>query len=217
MKNTIIIIVPGVLSIASISTVVSSSEWGEREHEDRYGKVYDSDSEGHDSKGHDSDDSDSGFVKGAWLESRADVRLVENETYRSECSECHFAYQPGLLPQHDWERIMDSLVEHYGDDASLDEIQATEIRGYLLENSADRASESRARAFSVGSVASDTLPRITNTNYFRREHYEIPARFVQGNSEVGSFSNCQACHRNADAGIYNEHQVVIPGVGKWDD
>jgi hypothetical protein len=205
MKSTIMGIVLGILFIASISTVLSSSEWDEREDDDRYKREFES------------NDQEYGISKGAWLESRADVHLVENETYRSECGGCHFAYQPGLLPQHDWERIMDLLVEHYGDDASLDETQATEIRSYLLENAADRASESRARAFSSGSDASDVLPRITTTNYFRREHYEIPARLVRGNSEVGSFSNCQTCHRNADAGIYNEHQVVIPGVGKWDD
>jgi len=205
MKNTVIIIVLGILSIASISTVMSSSGWGERDDGERYEKEYES------------KDHEYRSFNGAWLESRADVRPVKNETYRSECGGCHFAYQPGLLPRYDWERIMDSLVDHYGDDASLDEIQATEIRGYLLENAADRASQSRARAFSAGSDASDILPRITNTNYFQREHYEIPARLVKGNSEVGSFSNCQACHRNAGVGVYNEHQVVIPGFGKWDD
>jgi hypothetical protein len=40
---------------------------------------------------------------------------------------------------------------------------------------------------------------------------------VASNDDVASFSNCQACHRGADAGIYNEHQVVIPGLGRWDD
>lgn len=205
MKNTIFIIILGVLSIASISTVMSSSAWDEREADERYEN--DDESDGH----------EYGAFTGAWLKSRADVRPVENETYRSECGGCHFAYQPGLLPRHDWDRIMDSLVEHYGDDASLDAIPATAIRGYLRANAAGSASRSRSRAFAAGSDASDTLPRITDTSYFRREHYEIPSQWVRGNSEVGSFSNCQACHRNADAGIYNEHQVLIPGVGKWDD
>lgn len=205
MKNTIILIVTGVLTVASVGAVMSSPGWSEREEDERY------------EEGHESDDHESGFFNGGWLKSRADVRPVENENYLSECGECHFAYQPGLLPRHDWERIMDALVDHYGDDASLDEKQAAEIRGYLLENAADRAGQSRARAFSSGSDTSDMLPRITNTDYFRREHYEIPPRLVRDNAEVGSFSNCQACHRNAAAGIYNEHQVVIPGVGKWDD
>jgi len=205
MKKTISIIAMGILSIAFIGAVMSSSEWGEREDEEQYEKEYES------------DDPEYGAFRGAWLESRADVRPVENETYQSECGGCHFAYQPGLLPGQDWERIMDSLGEHYGDDASLDELQAREIRGYLLDNGAERARLSRARAFSAGSDAGGVLPRITNTRYFQREHYEIPIRVVRGNAEVGSFSNCQACHRTADAGIYNEHQVVIPGVGKWDD
>jgi len=201
MKKTISIIALGILSIASIGAVMSSSEWNEREDEEHY----------------ESDDREEGIFRGAWLDSRADVRPVENQAYQSECGGCHFAYQPGLLPGKDWERIMDSLVEHYGDDASLDELQAAEIRGYLLDNAADRARLSRARAFSAGSDAGDGLPRITKTRYFQREHYEIPARIVRGNAEVGSFSNCQACHRSAAAGIYNEHQVVIPGIGKWDD
>ena len=204
MKKTVIIIALSIFSLASISTVMSFSGMGERE-EELYQEEYEFEAHEY------------GFSRGGWLESRADVRPVQNETYRSECGDCHFAYQPGLLPQRAWERIMASLDEHYGDDASLDETQAAEIRSYLLDNAADRADLSRSRAFATGSEAGDALPRITNTGYFRREHYEIPARFVQGNTEVGSFSNCQACHRSADAGVYNEHQVVIPGVGKWDD
>jgi len=32
-----------------------------------------------------------------------------------------------------------------------------------------------------------------------------------------SFSNRNACHQGAEAGVYNEHRVRIPGVGRWDD
>ncbi|MCP4896573.1 MAG: cytochrome C [bacterium] len=204
MKKTVIIIALSILSLASISAVMSFSGVGDRE-EERYEEEYESEAHEY------------GLFRGGWLESRADVRPVRDETYLSECGDCHFAYQPGLLPQRAWERIMESLDEHYGDDASLDETQAAKIRAYLLDNAADRADLSRSRAFATELETGDALPRITNTNYFRREHYEIPERFVQGNTEVGSFSNCEACHRSADTGVYNEHQVVIPGVGKWDD
>ena len=203
MRQTIITIALGILSIVAISTVLSSTEWGEREDEERHE--------------YDADHYDDTAFGGAWIESRPDVRAVDNATYQRECGSCHFAYQPGLLPGQDWERIMDALAEHYGDDASLDEGQAADIRGYLRDNAADRASLSRARAFAAGSEASEGLPRVTTTGYFRREHAEIPTRFVRGNAAVASFSNCPACHRNAAAGVYNEHQVVIPGVGKWDD
>lgn len=198
MKKTIILILLGIVSIASIGTVLSSSEYGEREGDERHEREY-------------------GAWPGARFAPRADVRPVANETYTNECGACHFAYQPGLLPQQAWERIMSSLDKHYGDDASFEPPLADEIRTYLLANAADHANPSRSRAFAAGAAPGSGLPRITETNYFVREHYEIPRRFVDGNSEVGSFSNCQACHRSAAAGVYNEHDVRIPGVGRWDD
>ena len=109
MKKTISIIALGIVATVFISAVLSSSEWGERDDDERYEKY------------HESEDHEYGSSRGGWLESGADVRAVGNETYQGECGGCHFAYQPGLLPGEDWERIMTSLDEHYGDDASLDE------------------------------------------------------------------------------------------------
>jgi hypothetical protein len=205
MKQTVIIIVLFILSIASIGAVMSSSEWGERDDDDQYEHAYES------------EDRPYGFFKGGWVKSRADVYPAENELYRTECGSCHFAYQPGLLPQDAWAHIMDALDDHYGDDASLDERQAAEIRSYLIDNAASQTEKSRSRAFAVKRGELHELPRITETSYFRHEHYEIPTQFVRGNKDVGGFGNCQACHRSAETGVYNEHQVVIPGFGRWDD
>lgn len=170
--------------------------------------VFMSDTLGRDEAGHESQ---------GWIESRKDVEPVRNETYEAECGACHLAYQPGLLPAAAWQRIMGSLDDHYGDDASLDTVLTKQIQGYLTRNAAEHSALSRSRAFARRGPGSQGLPRITDTDYFRREHHEIPVRMVEGNRDVGSFSNCGACHRNATAGIYNEHQVVIPGVGRWDD
>jgi hypothetical protein len=205
MRKTLIIIALGISSVGSISAVMSDSDRRGWDKEDR------------NQKEHESEEHEYDYPRGGWLESREDVAPVRNETYQTECGDCHFAFQPGLLSASAWQQIMDSLGEHYGDDASLDEAQAAEIRSYLSANAAERSALSRSRAFAATRNADDSLPRITNTDYFKREHYEIPARFVRGNEEVRSFSNCKACHRNADAGVYNEHQVVIPGVGRWDD
>jgi len=154
-----------------------------------------------------------------WVFAREDVRPVTNATYAEECSGCHMAYQPGLLPAAAWGRIMasDALAHHYGDDASLAEARRSEIAAYLQANSADQASRSRSRAFSVGSGGTGPLPRITETRYFHNEHHEIPVRMVAGNSSVGSFANCSACHQGAAEGVYNEHRVRIPGFDRWED
>ncbi len=156
---------------------------------------------------------------GRWVEPGEDVRPVSNAAYAEECGACHMAYQPGLLPGAAWQRIMapDALMDHYGDDASLSDDVRRELAGYLTTHGAELSRKSRARAFGVGDSGSGTLPRITATRYFRNEHHEIPSRMVEGNPDVGSFSNCNACHQGAGDGVYNEHRVRIPGYGRWDD
>jgi hypothetical protein len=161
---------------------------------------------------------------GRWLKPRPDVAPVINAIYSEECAACHMAYQPGLLPGDAWARIMTptGLRDHYGDDASLSDGVRTEIAAFLLDNSAEQAARSRSRAFAVSTSASGSgpqmgLPRITETRYFLNEHDEIPTRLVTGNPQVGSFSQCNRCHRGADKGVYNEKQVSIPGHGRWED
>ncbi|RKT44016.1 diheme cytochrome c [Thiocapsa rosea] len=172
----------------------------------------------------DDDDHEKREKGGGWVKSRPDVAPVVNATYSEECGSCHMAYQPGLLPGDAWTQIMSpaGLSNHYGDDASLTDEVRTDITAFLLNNSADQAERSRSRAFAVSanqSVQADgtSLPRITETRYFMHEHDEIPARLVTGNPKVGSFSQCNSCHRGAAEGIYNEKQVSIPGHGRWED
>jgi hypothetical protein len=173
----------------------------------------DDDDHEHHRKDHDDD------RRGGWVRPGEDVAPVTNATYTEECGACHMAYQPGLLPADAWQQIMDpdALTDHYGDDASLSPELRVEIADYLAANSADSASKSRSRAFAVGDSADGALPRISETRYFRNEHHEIPKRLVANNPEVGSFSNCNACHQGAGEGVYNEHRVRIPGYGRWDD
>lgn len=156
-------------------------------------------------------------LRSGWVTPRADIVPIANVAYGEECGACHLAYQLGLLPTQVWAQIMDpaALGNHYGDDASLAETRRIEIAGYLAANAADRSSQVRSRAFAVGfdAQAGSGLPRITETRYFTCKHDEVPARLVTGNSEVGSFSQCSACHRGAAKGIYNDCLIDIPGHG----
>jgi hypothetical protein len=156
---------------------------------------------------------------GSWIEPGEDVKPVANATYAEECGACHMAYQPGLLPAAAWQQVMapEALMDHYGDDASLSTVLRGELTDYLTANAAGQARKTRSRAFAVGDAGAGDLPRITATRYFRNEHHEIPSKLVAGNPEVGSFSNCNACHTGAEEGVYNEHRVRIPGYGRWDD
>lgn len=152
-----------------------------------------------------------------WPRGGRDPAPGSDPTYTSECGACHLAYPPGLLPARSWERIMDGLADHFGDNAELPAADNYALRAYLTATSGDRSAHTRSRGFAA-SVAPDAAPlRITDTLYFRRQHHEIPTSMVQNNRQVLSFANCQACHRDAGAGSYDEDRVAIPGYGHWDD
>ena len=117
--------------------------------------------------------------------------------YQAECAACHIAYPPRLLPAQSWARIMSDLEHHFGTDASLDPASVTEISGWLAAN----AGGSRRNA-----GAGD---RITTSPWFVREHREVAAATWRLPA-VNKPSNCAACHRGAEQGIFNEHDVRIP-------
>lgn len=157
------------------------------------------------------------FFGGPGFNRRLDVAPVDNPMYDAECGACHFPYQPGLLPARSWARLMRGLEDHFGESAELDAEPARRLTDYLLANAADRAEHRRSRAI-AGSLGDAQAPlRISETRYFQRKHHEIPPRLVTGNDQVGSWSNCETCHTEAATGSYNEHQVTIPGIGRWDD
>jgi hypothetical protein len=137
--------------------------------------------------------------------------------YQTECGDCHMAYPPALLPAASWEGVMAGLADHFGDNAELDSATSREISAFLVRNAADRARGEYAER--TRRATRDRTPplRITQTDYFRGQHHEIPASMVTANSDVGSFSRCEACHGRADQGIFEEHEVRIPGHGRWDD
>jgi len=162
------------------------------------------------------DDDDEGWYMRPWgINARPGVAPVNNRLYQNECGSCHMAYQPGLLPAHSWERLMTGLEDHFGENAELPRGERDAILGYLLNNAAGR-SNYRVSNKLVRNLRGTPL-RISELPYFVHEHREIPARLVRGNPKVGSFSNCDACHTGANRGSYNEHQVNIPGYGRYDD
>jgi len=137
--------------------------------------------------------------------------------YKTECGDCHMAYPPGMLSRDSWRSLMSSLDDHFGDNAELDHEAAAGITDYLMRHSADQ----RFRTYNVSRRmlnGDSRLPlRITETNYFLAKHHELSPRMVVDNPEVKSMSHCNACHRNAEQGSFNEHDIYIPGFGRWDD
>jgi len=145
------------------------------------------------------------------------VAMVSSPVYKDECSSCHMAYPPGLLPEKSWRKVMSGLEDHFGDNAELDAKTHKEISDYLTANSAEKSDYRRSRRFASSNGSGNVITRISKTPYFKHEHDEIPSRLVTGNKDVNSFSNCDACHRKADQASFRERDISIPGYGQWDD
>ena len=153
--------------------------------------------------------------EGEWRSERPAAGISASQTmrtlYTEECGSCHVPYPPGMLPSQSWQKIMGTLNNHFGDNAELDQGTAARLTAWLT------GSNRTAMQGASGSGQKGVPLRITETAYFRRKHRELPANLVGQGKPVSSWSACQQCHTRAEEGRYNEHEVVVPGLGRWDD
>jgi len=133
---------------------------------------------------------------------------VKAGVYTEECGSCHFAYQADLLPQRSWEKLLGDLHHHFGDDASLDEVQLQEVTTYLTQNAGDHSQSPRVGRM-MASIGDATPIQITEIPYFKKEHRRVKASTI-ARPAIHSLSNCSACHTTAPEGKYGEHGIKIP-------
>jgi len=151
------------------------------------------------------------------LERHNEVTAVTDKDYIEECGSCHFPYQPGLLPEGSWRKLMDAtaLEDHFGDNAELDEDIRAHVLDVLVKASADKSNYKRSKKI-MASLRDDKTPlRITEVPYIKNAHHEIPTKLIKDNSKVKSLSYCNKCHQKADEGSFDDDTVVIPGHGNW--
>ena len=48
--------------------------------------------------------------------------------YVSECAGCHMAYQPAFLPKRSWKKMMLTLEDHFGVDATMEKEDEVKIK-----------------------------------------------------------------------------------------
>ena len=128
--------------------------------------------------------------------------VVVNDNYKKSCGSCHFAYQPGLLSSKSWVKIIDEPNAHPGGDVSLDEKTKSEVKNYLIRNSAENSHSKRSKKI-MDSIGSDTPVRISEVPYIKHKHNEINQE-VFARKAIGSRANCIACHKSAERGVYDD-------------
>ncbi len=109
----------------------------------------------------------------------------DNAAWRAECSTCHAAFPPSLLPASAWLAIMARLDQHFGTDASLDAKTRQEISDYLMRHGSGPGLPGNDAA----------LPRITQTERFANKHRSAIRLWRKG--QLKSLSDCAACHRES--------------------
>lgn len=135
------------------------------------------------------------------------IRLppVDHAATLKECGSCHLAYPPQMLPARSWGRIMDTLADHFGEDAGLEEAALMDIAAYLRANAADSPGAIGGKRFMRQLNPAQTPLRITETPWWRHAHDEMPpARF--DSEKVKSPANCAACHGTAEQGEFFEEE-----------
>jgi hypothetical protein len=132
------------------------------------------------------------------------VAPVTDAVVIKECGACHMVFQPSFLPARSWQKIMEGLKDHFGENAELDEATSKRITEYLTANAGDRGSFGGRPM--RGLAASETPLRISELPWFVRKHEKhgrISPQALQ-RAHAKSKSDCAACHPAAAKGYYED-------------
>ena len=120
-------------------------------------------------------------------------------SYQTECATCHMAYPPAMLSKSSWQKIMSGLDKHYGTDASLDAANHGQISAWL---------QAHGGTYKRVELSSPD-ERLSTTQWFSKKHKKIDKE-VWNRPSIKSKANCQACHKGADIGDFEDDRVRIP-------
>ena len=141
----------------------------------------------------------SGSGKSQWPATPA-IAADAAQLWRRECSGCHMAFPPALLPGAAWAAHMDTLDNHFGVNVSLGPREEEKIREFLMLVSSNNHLPVE------GEITAAGQPRITQTHWFKRRHRQVGAEaFTQG--AVKSPANCAGCHIAIERGSYRRAKI----------
>ena len=123
--------------------------------------------------------------------------------YTQQCTVCHNAYPPGMLPATAWQQLMEDMPAHFGGSVMVKVYTQKEISDWLQQN---------AGTFAPAATQEPPQHRITQSDWWQSIHRnskKIPANFWKKPMRV-SAANCSACHAQAIAGEFNSKTAKVP-------
>lgn len=137
---------------------------------------------------------------------------ITDEVVKQECSDCHMVYQPEMLTQAAWTKMMGDLANHFGEDATLPAETNKRVLDYHLANAADVSTFKSAKRFIRGIDPNKAPLKITDTARYAHKHERISSE-VWDRKNIRFKANCIACHTDADKGDYD--MVTKSLMYKW--
>jgi len=134
--------------------------------------------------------------------------LPESAKWQEECGSCHLAFHPSLLPARSWQALLAGQGRHFGDDLGLDAATVAELLAFAVPNAAEQGATEAAWKINRSIPTSSTPLRISETPYWTKKHREI-ADVDWQNPKVKSKANCAACHRDAEAGTFEDAAMQV--------
>lgn len=151
-----------------------------------------------------------------WLDGYRDLQARPKQAaaipaaWQRECSGCHFAYPPALLPLRSWKRMLAEQASHFGEDLSLN---AASLRQLSKDAAAAPAAPPWAAwKLSQSAPAGESPQRITDLRFWRRAHRDLPESSFRPPISAGRL-DCEACHRDATSGIFHPRMIQKPARG----
>ncbi len=128
--------------------------------------------------------------------------------FEAECGSCHTLYHPSLLAADEWTLVMQTLDEHFGEDASLMPEPAERITALLIEHGngtwdTEAANELRGQQ-------DPAEPMAVTSNRWWAEHHRDLEEAALASPDVRSPGNCEACHLDAVQGRFGGHRIDVP-------
>jgi len=138
-----------------------------------------------------------------------DASLQQNEEWHDNCSSCHVAYHPSLLPLHSWQQLFDEEMHHFGEGLYLDIETMVVLRDYASKNSAEY-SKREVSWRTLKSLGHDEHPvRISETPYWKEVHKNISKETWEQPPVYGK-ADCGACHMDAETGGFMNGGMHLP-------
>jgi cytochrome b len=113
--------------------------------------------------------------------------------YKKECASCHFAYPANLYTKASWEGMMETLEDHYGEDATITEEKQKIITDYLLVNSISTGKSKPAVFFSDVNISQ--IGSIIKSEPYKKKHKGL-------DDNKTKLANCVLCHTDAISGQF---------------